>query len=214
MKILKVIVLGGFIAVLGMMFGSGGSDVSTTNNEYYYSSEYNNDATVSNYTTETTQVEVIQTQPDVTVSQYTEDTEIPQEECYPEIPDPTEEAYSDTNQTAPMPEDVFTTADIIGKWVDDTNPDQIKVVDFYVENNQLMHRFYFIVPGNSIGINLANDTTEWECSEGIVSVMNNQGTIYCHVGTGETISISFYYGFDGPDVMYDQTDGTAYYRAE
>ena len=211
MKVLKYIVLGAFQFVLFLMLANIFGGETSSENSYYEvnnTSKYNTEYTENNTTNYT--------------EKYTEITEYqPAGEAYQSSGNETytsqgqtsnETAYSDTNQTAPMPEEVFSGADLLGKWVDETNPDQIKVVHFYTENNQLMYRYYFIVPGNSIGINLANEVTEWDCYDGMVSVMLNQGNVYCHRGSGDEIAISFYYGFDGPDVMYCQENGTAFYR--
>lgn len=129
---------------------------------------------------------------------------------------PEEIPYEDVveSEAAPMPEELFSSSDLIGKWVNEDDPDQVKVVHFFVENNCLMYRYYYIVPGNSIGMNIANEVTEWDCYDGMVSIMSNQGNVYCHRGMDQEISISFYYGFDGPNVMYDQEYGRAFYRAE
>ena len=210
MSILKTIVFGSFAFVI--LLGAGAAargEISSSNNSYEesYVSEMS-DEEMSAY------LESI-------VAEYSDDSVQSQATAQPTpqpAPQPaapaSEPAYSETHQTAPMPEETFSGADLIGKWVDDSNPDQVRVLKFYTENNQLMYKHTLIVPGNSIGFNLANETTEWDCCDGMVSVMGNQGNIYCHKGTKPDVSISFYYGFDGANVMYDQEDGAAYYRVE
>ena len=132
--------------------------------------------------------------------------------CESGVPQVSITVWSDAYQTTPMPDSVFGEEELLGKWVDSTDPDNIEGIEFYKENNQLMYRYYSILPGNSIGMNTANEVTEWDYCEGIVTVMANQGNIYCHRGEGEEIAVSFYYGFDGSNVMYKQEDGSAYYR--
>lgn len=210
MKVLRSIVFGSVGIVILMLIGAiARGDISTGNNYYEpsYTSEMSDEETAA-------YLEGI-------VDQYTEDgmQEAPAQPTEPvqEAPAPqpvVEPAYSDTHQTAPMPEELFSASDLIGKWVNEDDPDQVKVVHFFVENNCLMYRYYYIVPGNSIGMNIANEVTEWDCYDGMVSIMSNQGNVYCHRGMDQEISISFYYGFDGPNVMYDQEYGRAFYRAE
>ena len=185
MKALKILVLGSFAFVLMLMFGNHDSDYVSTAES----------SCVETYSSDSYSMDL------------SENLSI--EESHPVE---TEPVYSDMNQTAPMPEEVIAEEDLLGKWIEGTDPDEIKVVHFYTENNQLMYRYCYIVPGNSIGMNLANEVTEWELGMGIVTVMENQGNIYCQRGTDPEIAVSFYYGFDGSNVMYDQEDGTAYYR--
>ena len=123
-------------------------------------------------------------------------------------------AWSDTHQTAPMPETPYSNEELLGYWMDYSDAEQPDVMYFYEENGQLMYRYYSIVAGNSIGINIANEVTEWEYCTGIVNSMPNQGNVYCQCGTGENVYVSFYYGFDGTDVMYHQEDGTAFYKVQ
>lgn len=200
MKALRIIVFGSFAFVILLGIGAAmRGDISGS--DTYYDTSF--ETAYENYEPESSTEEI----------PYEEVTE--QQMQPAPVPQPASEpAYSDTHQTAPMPEESFDSTEILGKWVDDSEPDQVKVVHFYMENNQLMFRHYFIVPGNSIGINIANEVTEWDCCDGIVSVMANQGSIYCHRGTDSIINQSFYYGFDGTNVMYNQEDGTAFYRAE
>lgn len=217
MKVLKFIVIGSFQFVLFLMLADIFNGNISEESSYYEvnnTSEYNTEYTENNTTNYTENyTEVTEYQSGGETSQSSENTTYTSQGQTTQGQTSQEVAYSDANQTAPMPEELFSGADLLGKWVDETNPNQIKVVHFYTENNQLMYRYYFIVPGNSIGINLANEVTEWDCYDGMVSVMLNQGSVYCHRGTDAEISISFYYGFDGPDVMYCQEDGTAFYRA-
>ena len=123
-------------------------------------------------------------------------------------------AWSDTHQTAPMPETEFANEELLGYWMDYSDASQPRVMYFFEENGQLMYSYYTIVAGNANGMNIANETTNWVYSNGIVNTMPNQGAVYCQCGTDEMVYVSFYYGFDGTDVMYDQEDGTAYYKVQ
>lgn len=125
-----------------------------------------------------------------------------------------ENAWSDTNETAPMPENEFSNEDILGYWVDYSDAEQPRIMYFYEENGQLMHRYYTIVAGNENGMNIANEVTEWEYSKGVVNTMPNQGSISCMCGTSDRVYISFYYGFDGADEMVCQENGTVFYRVQ
>lgn len=123
-------------------------------------------------------------------------------------------AWSDTHQTAPMTETEFANEALLGYWMDYSDAEQPRVMCFFEENGQLMYSYYTITAGNDIGMNIANETTNWVYSNGIVNTMPNQGAVYCQCGTDERVYVSFYYGFDGTDVMYDQEDGTAYYKVQ
>ena len=59
-----------------------------------------------------------------------------------------ENAWSDTNETAPMPENEFSNEDILGYWMDYSDAEQPRIMYFYEEKGQLMHRYYTIVAGN------------------------------------------------------------------
>lgn len=217
MKGLRILVFGSFAFVLALM-GNGiiNGEISGDSGSYEYSEEQRISEEEAMAQIEAALAEGQgQTESQIQAPAQTEtQAQASAPQTASESQTTSQPAYSETNQTAPEPDELFSASDLIGKWVDDTDPDQVWVVDFYIENNQLMHRYYLIVPGNEYGVNIANEVTEWECSEGVVSIQLNQGRVSCHVGTKDTISVAFYYGFDGPDVMRDQTDGTAFYRAE
>ena len=131
------------------------------------------------------------------------------EEDYPVYEDT--EAWSDNHDTAPMPEQMFNEYDLVGYWVDDPTSETPMVMQFYMENGKLYYRYYEILLGNGYGFNLANEYTAFEYAVGEVTCLANQGNIYCLAYNNE-VYVSFYYGFDGPDMMIEQEHGTTFYR--
>ena len=103
-------------------------------------------------------------------------------------------AWSDDHDTAPVPEIEFTEEDFLGDWITADGSSDIR---FYKYNGQIYYAAYY------------NGTYY----EGFAVAYPTHGAIYCIDGyvTDGNVAISFYYGYDGDMVMYDQVYGTEYY---
>lgn len=83
--------------------------------------------------------------------------------------------------------------DLLGKWVDDSNPVYPKVFEFEINDGVLFYRYYGIFPGNGIGLDIANSYTEFEYCTGTFTLTPETGFINCHVNNSEKIYLSLQY---------------------
>lgn len=168
---------------------------------------------------------------------YEEDYIEPMPETVPEtVPDPaheneqapayTPESSSDNGQTpdpdydisdqqtAPMPDHVISSDEIIGSWSPDIDSPEPTFIDFYYgDDGQLYYDYYRILLGNGSGINIANERTKFEYNHGLVSFMGNQGSCACLSSSGSgKVYIGFYLFEIQQGVITDQEDGTNFYR--
>lgn len=118
-----------------------------------------------------------------------------------------DDSWSAAHDTAPMPEEEMTADDIIGTWVYEPDSMQPSIIEIREEDGQLKYRYYRITPGNDIGINLANEYTEWEYCTGKVNMKGIAAQFDCMVGdTDRKIYTSYYYD-EVNDQIADQEDG-------
>lgn len=96
--------------------------------------------------------------------------------------------------TAKEGEYEFTEEDFLGDWITADGSSDIR---FYKYNGQIYYAAYY------------NGTYY----EGFAVAYPTHGAIYCIDGyvTDGNVAISFYYGYDGDMIMYDQVYGTEYY---
>ena len=119
---------------------------------------------------------------------------------------------SGDEQTAPMPEHVITEGEILGYWTTDETEDEPTAIQFYKDGGELKYRMFAVVLGDGSGIGLANGHSIFEYNDGIASLNGEAGTIYCDVGNGPDVYISFYCFDADQGVITDQYDGKEWYR--
>lgn len=88
--------------------------------------------------------------------------------------------------------------DLLGKWVDNSNPTYPNVLEFSLVNGAPYYRYYGIVPGNNVGLGIGNTYSEYEYCSGTFSLTSENGFINCFVNSSEKIYLALEY-----DVMSD-----------
>lgn len=88
--------------------------------------------------------------------------------------------------------------DLLGRWIDNSDPEYPMVLDFQMKDGLPYYRYYGIVPGNGMGLDIANSYSEFEYCTGTFSLNSEIGFINCYVGNTEKLYHSFEY-----DVMSD-----------
>lgn len=70
--------------------------------------------------------------------------------------------------------------DLLGRWVDESNPTSPKIVDFEYKNGRLFYDYYSITPGNDNGLGLCTATSKFEYCSGTFSLNSETGFINCY----------------------------------
>lgn len=215
---MKWLIAIGLIAGAIMMSSDGSTtynatEYSATESTCNYEDRYDLDFNVGynyddTYDSECDEYSAYETDSYVAGSVYSDDyTEEPGDNSSSSV----EEAWSDNHQTAPMPDALFSAADLLGNWVDDPASETPLVLNFYMENGEIKYKLYKILLGNNIGMNTANEYTAFGYAEGRVEIMANQGSVCCMTNTAEAY-MCLYYGFYGKDTMVNQEGGSKFYR--
>ena len=115
-----------------------------------------------------------------------------------------EDEYQVASSSWVCKEAPLTFEQLVGKWVDDSDPDTPRIIEFYVEDGQYKYSYYTYRDGNSYGINIANDFTCWEYCSGLFALTEEYGWIDCYVSETDNNYISLEYeGLDGTLVSCD-----------
>lgn len=92
-----------------------------------------------------------------------------------------------------MPDKVFEPSNMVGKWVDDSDPAEPNIIEIYKNGDEYTYYYYSIVPGDGNGLKLAVETTEWEYCSGSILMNPYRGNFECWNSSNTDTYVRFFY---------------------